>query len=92
MKKSDLPSKEGNELHGHAVVLTHIGPNYLKFLNSWGKDFGENGFFAVEPGVLNETRYFDVFWEETDLSKEEKEAYLKYIENGRRMVKKYLES
>ena len=73
LKKSDLPSKGENKLHGHDVVLTHIGPNYLKFLNSWGKDFGDNGFFAVEPGVLSESRYFDVFWEENDLSKEEKE-------------------
>ena len=92
LKKSDLPPIGQNELHGHAVVLTPIGPNYLKFLNSWGKDFGDNGFFAVEPKVLNNPRYFDVFWEESDLSKEEKEAYLKYIENGRRKVKEYLES
>ena len=92
LKKSDLPPIGQNELHGHAVVLTHIGPNYLKFLNSWGKEFGDNGFFAVEPKVLNNPRYFDVFWEENDLSKEEKDAYLKYIENGRRKVKEYLES
>lgn len=72
--------------------MTHIGPNYLKFLNSWGKDFGDNGFFAVEPGALNESRYFDVFWEESDLSKEEKEAYFKYIEKSRRKVKEYLGS
>jgi aminopeptidase C len=71
--------------------LTHIGPDYLKFLNSWGKDFGDNGFFSVSPGVLIETRYFDVFWEESDLSNEEKEAYKKYVENGRRTVKEYLE-
>ena len=91
LRKSDLPSKGTDKLHGHAVVLTHIGPNYLKFLNSWGKDFGDNGFFSVTPGVLNETRYFDIFWKENDLSKEEKEAYKKYIENGRRRVKEYLE-
>jgi len=47
-------------------------------------------FFTVEPGVLNESRYFDVFWEESDLSIEEKEAYLKFIENGRKKVKEYL--
>ena len=91
LKKSDLPPKENDKLSGHAVVLTHIGPNYLKFLNSWGKNFGVNGFFKVESGVLNNTQYFDVFWDESDLSKEEKEAYLKYIENGRTMVKEYLE-
>ena len=62
----------------------------MKFLNSWGKNFGDNGFFSVESGVLKSI-YYDVFWEESDLSKEEKEAYLKYIENGRTMVKEYLE-
>ena len=30
---------------GHVVVLTHTSKDYLMFLNSWGKDFGDKRLF-----------------------------------------------
>ena len=30
------------------MVLTSIEKNGLKFLNSWGKSFGDKGYFRIE--------------------------------------------
>ena len=57
---------------GHAVVLVEIEENCLKFLNSWGKDFGDNGYFRIEnENVLDKIKFMDIFWYESDLSLEE---------------------
>ena len=61
---------------GHAVVLVEIEENCLKFLNSWGKDFGDNGYFRIEnENVLDNIEFMDIFWYESDLSQEEINKY-----------------
>lgn len=60
---------------GHAVVLVEYGRNYLKFMNSWGTDFGNQGFFKVSNTEVLNLYYFDVFWYETDLSPSEREYF-----------------
>ena len=37
-----------DEPGGHAVVLIEIEEKCLKFLNSWGKDWGDKGYFRIE--------------------------------------------
>lgn len=57
-------------------MLRLCTPNCLTFLNSWGKDFADRGYFRVEDkDVLNETQFFDIYWTENDLTDGEKEAY-----------------
>ncbi|VUC21636.1 unnamed protein product [Clonostachys rosea] len=67
---------------GHAVVLTRCEPNSLTFLNSWGKEWGDEGSFGIEDHKVLELdaegaqmSFYDVFWVEDDLSDAEKEAF-----------------
>jgi hypothetical protein len=68
---------------GHAVVLTSCDPHSLTFLNSWGRDWGNQGSFSVENCATLElrgtdkfqVRFYDVYWLENDLTEEERKAY-----------------
>ena len=45
----------------HAVVLVGCGPNYLKFMNSWGQNWGDGGFFRIKDAkVLPCMEFYDV--------------------------------
>lgn len=62
----------------HAVVLIRCTPKYLEFMNSWGEGFGDNGRFKVQNAhVLDEMKFYDVFWFEKDLKESEKGAHCK---------------
>ena len=57
-------------------MLTRCDPGCLTFMNSWGKEFADGGFFRVkDENVLNTTRFFDIYWDEKDLTQSEKAAY-----------------
>ena len=79
---------------GHAVLLIEVGENYLKFLNSWGSDFADGGTFKVKDinaltsinGI--EPKFYDIFFYEKDLIKEETEFYAKNID----FIREYLSS
>ena len=60
----------------HAVVFISIEENCLKFLNSWGREWGDEGYFRLEKEDVIKNLYFiDVFWEEKDLDKKEIDTY-----------------
>ena len=79
-----------NEKFSHSVVLTHISKNYLKFLNSWGTDWGDNGYFKVENANVLNCEFIDIYWELDDLDKNEKDNYIKYLQELRLDVNKKL--
>ena len=79
-----------NEKFSHSVVLTHISKNYLKFLNSWGTDWGDNGYFKVENANVLNCEFIDIYWELDDLDKNEKDNYIKYMQELRLDVNKKL--
>ena len=61
---------------GHAVVLVRCEPDCLMFMNSWGDKWGDRGFFRIKNArVLPNMRFFDIFWNECDLCRTEKEAF-----------------
>ena len=58
------------------MVLIRCDPECLTFMNSWGQDFADGGFFRVkDQTVLNDMRFFDVYWTLNDLTPGEKQAY-----------------
>lgn len=74
---------------GHAVVLSSCDPHSLTFLNSWGREWGNNGSFSIEnPAVLELSSvgewarmcFFEVFWYEEDLTAGELRAYQEEVD------------
>ena len=72
---------EGEKKYGHAVVLTHISKGYLKFLNSWGNDWGDNGYFKVENADVLGIEFSEIYWDKSDLSPDEINSYKVYMKN-----------
>ena len=60
---------------GHAVVLTSFNSECLRLLNSWGDKWADKGFFKVQNASVLGLDFIDVFWEEEDLTAEEKAYY-----------------
>ena len=59
-------------------MLIRCNRSCLTFMNSWGTGFADKGFFRVkDQHVLNDMRFFDVFWTLNDLKQCEKDAYEK---------------
>ena len=77
LTKNDINSNENNEVEkiGHAVVLIAIEKDCLVFLNSYGKKFGDKGYFRVENSNVLHIRYYDIYWDESCLTKKEKDYY-----------------
>ena len=81
---------------GHVVVLTSIEEKCLKFLNSYGEKWGDNGYFRLknekvfhESGLGN-LKFLDVYWDNSVLSKEEKELFNNNNNLFIKQAKKYL--
>ncbi|RSL59534.1 hypothetical protein CEP54_007217 [Fusarium duplospermum] len=68
---------------GHAVVMTGCDPVSLTFLNSWGRDWGNNGSFSIENSSVLELDgpeksrmgFYDIYWLEGELTDNERETY-----------------
>ena len=89
----DIINKQNNyngEGITHAVILTHISKNYLKFLNSWGKNWGDNGYFKVENQSVLNAEFIEIYWEFDDLSQQEKDNYNNYMKKLKNDADDYL--
>lgn len=67
--KSPLP-----ESGSHAVVLVNVSKNEFTFMNSWGANWGDHGFFRVEKSAFD-IIFYDIFWYENELTDEDKKIW-----------------
>ena len=76
---------------GHAVVLTGCAPNHLTFMNSWGQNWADGGFFRVEDkNVLHNMKFYDMYWTEDDLKPSECEAFKREgTERGKELLQQF---
>jgi len=70
--KSDgiLPIASGNAIGGHAVIAVDWVNEKLRCRNSWGEDWGENGYFYVPFSEFTKHDIWDA-WILTDIIKQE---------------------
>jgi len=66
LSKADLNksiAKIDGESGGHAVLLVSYSKKSLRFVNSWGSNWANGGFFEVEnEHVLGDLKFCDVYW------------------------------
>ena len=75
----NLSDEELKKLTGHAVILISAKNGYLRFLNSWGESFGDHGFFAIDnPNTLRYMKFYEVYIDEKDLTKKERNKHEKF--------------
>lgn len=43
---------------GHAVILMHCNPSSLTFINSWGDQWGNGGFFSIAGAKVLSNKNF----------------------------------
>ena len=60
---------------------------YFRFLNSWGTDFGEFGFFKIDNSeTLNKMEYLKIYYDYDELTQTQKDKHEKFRRN---LTKKY---
>ena len=67
-----------NQLSGHSVILSHIDEydNYT-LINSWGKNWGNNGMFKTRKECLKNGSFFVIYYDYNQLTKEENDSWAK---------------
>lgn len=68
----------GEEDFGHAVVLTSYSSYCLRFMNSYGSEWGDMGFFRVKEADVLNCDFLDVFWECKNLKSGEKKYFKRH--------------
>jgi len=84
-KNGRLPPPDGDNVGGHAISCVGWTKNKLWFRNSWGTDYGKDGYFYIPFGEFNQHDFWNA-WIMLDEERPEKpdtgwvaDSYLKMI-------------
>ena len=60
----DVPMPAGQSIGGHAVLIAGYDDATSRFLvrNSWGENWGNNGYFTMPYAYVTNNQYCDDFW------------------------------
>ena len=74
----NINPNQANQVSGHSVILSHIdeSDNYT-LINSWGKNWGNNGTFQTRKECLKDGSFFVIYYDYNQLTKEEYESWAK---------------
>ena len=76
LESKDIGARSAqSKIDGHAVVLIKCEPTSLIFMNSWGTDFADGGFFRVRNQAVLDLQFYDVYWTLSDLRPSEITAF-----------------
>ena len=95
---SNCDSKDKNntkktQLQNHAVFLVRVEPDCLVFANSWGEQWGDNGFFRVKNQKVLRMQFYHIWFDETQLDPKDKDGYQQYChKEARRIVTNHIPS
>ena len=95
LEKEDLYKykSDSDKSGGHAVILMRVEPKCLVFMNSWGEDFADLGFFRVKDINVLKMKCYDVYWTLNDLFQSEIQNYQKSCkENTKNMINQHMPS
>ena len=72
----NINPNQANQVSGHSVILSHIdeSDNYT-LINSWGKNWGNNGTFKTKRECLKNGSFFVIYYDYNQLTKEEYDSW-----------------
>jgi hypothetical protein len=87
MQQMSAPGEQKHSRGGHAVVLVRCDESSLTFMNSWGQDWNNGGFFTIDHastlGICGEpVRFYDIYWTIDDLTNEEEASWKELEKNA----------
>jgi hypothetical protein len=80
LTKAHIDDGDGTFKEGHAVALVGFNDSYLVFINSWGNEWANEGYFLVEPGALD-FEFIDVSYFVSDLTENDRRNFKRYQDN-----------
>jgi len=91
LKKEIIGIRQKDEkLLGHAVVLTQIFKDHLYFLNSYGPNWGDNGFFRVENAEVLNAKFIEIYIEPQKYTDDQKKDYNIFNNNIKNNLSEFL--
>lgn len=56
----DISKRKVGRLYEHSVVFTSFHESCLRFMNSWGSDWADVGFFKVKTSAVLNMKFYDI--------------------------------